>query len=82
MTARENRSSPALESIGSLIRGSIDCIYSSIAQSVEHAAVNRGVVGSSPTGGAKNAVDLYGSRHFFKTFLYGPLAQLVRATGS
>ena len=27
-------------------------IYSSIAQSVEHAAVNRGVVGSSPTGGA------------------------------
>ena len=28
-------------------------LYSSIAQSVEHAAVNRGVVGSSPTGGAK-----------------------------
>ena len=28
------------------------CRYSSIAQSVEHAAVNRGVVGSSPTGGA------------------------------
>ena len=27
-------------------------IYSSIAQSVEHAAVNRRVVGSSPTGGA------------------------------
>ena len=26
--------------------------YSSIAQSVEHAAVNRGVVGSSPTWGA------------------------------
>ena len=26
-------------------------IYSFIAQSVEHAAVNRGVVGSSPTGG-------------------------------
>jgi len=25
------------------------CIYSSIAQSVEHAAVNRRVVGSSPT---------------------------------
>ena len=25
--------------------------YSSIAQSVEHAAVNRSVVGSSPTGG-------------------------------
>ena len=27
-------------------------IHSSIAQSVEHAAVNRRVVGSSPTGGA------------------------------
>ena len=26
--------------------------YSSLAQSVEHAAVNRSVVGSSPTGGA------------------------------
>ena len=34
-TARENRSPPDL--------------YSSIAQSVEHAAVNRRVVGSSPT---------------------------------
>ncbi len=30
-------------------------IYSSIAQSVEHAAVNRRVVGSSPTWGARNA---------------------------
>ena len=29
-------------------------VYSSIAQSVEHAAVNRRVVGSSPTWGAKN----------------------------
>ncbi len=28
-------------------------IYASLAQSVEHAAVNRRVVGSSPTGGAK-----------------------------
>ncbi len=27
--------------------------YSSIAQSVEHAAVNRAVVGSSPTRGVK-----------------------------
>ena len=27
-------------------------LYSSIAQSVEHAAVNRAVVGSSPTRGA------------------------------
>lgn len=29
--------------------------YSSLAQSVEHAAVNRRVVGSSPTGGATKA---------------------------
>ena len=28
------------------------CKYSSLAQSVEHSAVNRVVVGSSPTGGA------------------------------
>ena len=28
-------------------------VYSSLAQSVEHAAVNRSVVGSSPTGGAR-----------------------------
>ena len=39
VTAREDRSLP-------------DSIYSSIAQLAEHAAVNRGVVGSSPTGGA------------------------------
>ena len=29
--------------------------YSSLAQSVEHSAVNRSVVGSSPTGGAHKA---------------------------
>ena len=28
-----------------------ESLYSSLAQSVEHAAVNRSVVGSSPTGG-------------------------------
>jgi hypothetical protein len=39
VTARENRYSPAL-------------LFSSLAQLVEHAAVNRRVVGSSPTGGA------------------------------
>ena len=38
--AREDRSAPTY-------------IFSSIAQSVEHAAVNRRVVGSSPTWGAK-----------------------------
>ena len=31
-----------------------DTEFASIAQSVEHAAVNRGVVGSSPTGGVSN----------------------------
>ena len=31
-------------------------VYASLAQSVEHAAVNRGVVGSSPTGGARKRV--------------------------
>ena len=30
-------------------------LYSSLAQSVEHSAVNRVVVGSSPTGGASAA---------------------------
>ena len=46
-TAREDRTMPTQAGlrIGT---------YSSIAQSVEHAAVNRRVVGSSPTWGAKN----------------------------
>ena len=36
----------------SVLRGqSLRFTFSSIAQSVEHAAVNRSVVGSSPTGG-------------------------------
>ena len=39
--------------------------YSSIAQSVEHAAVNRGVVGSSPTGGAKSSRDRIDMRSLF-----------------
>ena len=52
--------------------------HSSIAQSVEHAAVNRRVVGSNPTGGARDiAVTCVAA--FFE---HGPLAQLVRATGS
>ena len=33
--------------------------YSSLAQSVEHSAVNRSVVGSSPTGGAHKARKLF-----------------------
>ena len=47
-TAWENRSSP--EQTGRTLCSA--CAYSSIAQSVEPAAVNRVVVGSSPTRGA------------------------------
>ena len=46
--ARENRLMPT--PAAPLLRS-----YSSLAQSVEHAAVNRRVVGSSPTGGARRA---------------------------
>ena len=54
VTARENRVLPT-----PLNRESVCFLYlsySSIAQSVEHAAVNRRVVGSSPTGGAKKTL--------------------------
>ena len=47
-TARENKLSPALPKHSSECFG----VSASLAQSVEHAAVNRRVVGSSPTGGA------------------------------
>lgn len=40
--------------------------YSSIAQLVEHAAVNRRVVGSSPTGGATSERTLLRSDFFTK----------------
>ena len=52
--------------------------YSSLAQSVEHAAVNRRVVCSSQTGGA-TIEPLFASGSISKE---GPLAQLVRAAGS
>ena len=48
-TDREDRSMPTQET--ALKQRSL--AYASLAQSVEHAAVNRGVVGSSPTRGAK-----------------------------
>ena len=54
--------------------------YASLAQSVEHAAVNRSVVGSSPTGGARKR-ECRRNRGGIYPY-YGPLAQLVRATGS
>ena len=49
-------SSSASKILGGQLPGKIERCqhkYSSIAQSVEHAAVNRRVVGSSPTGGAR-----------------------------
>ena len=45
-TDRKDRSTPTLEDSFAVL------LYASLAQSVEHAAVNRGVVGSSPTRGA------------------------------
>ena len=50
--------------------------YASLAQQVEHAAVNRRVVGSNPTGGATRWPPQKAAA------IFGPLAQLVRATGS
>ena len=44
-------------------------IYCSLAQSVEHAAVNRGVVSSSLTGAAKKAQTPIGVRAFFFVLL-------------
>ena len=41
-------------------------MYSSIAQSVEHAAVNRAVVGSSPTRGA-----FFMYKYLYKVRLHG-----------
>ena len=52
-TSRENWSMPVLK-----IAEFILCTYSPIAQSVEHSAVNRVVVGSSPTGGAKRILTI------------------------
>ena len=45
--------------------------YSPLAQSVEHAAVNRGVVGSSPTRGArKEEIIRQDGLFFFAVFAY------------
>ncbi len=46
-------------------------LYSSLAQSVEHAAVNRSVVGSSPTGGvSEHEADIK-----FHTWLHGQVVK-------
>ena len=44
--------------------------FALIAQSVEHAAVNRRVVGSSPTGGAKKTLVL-SNKSFLVIFAFG-----------
>ena len=73
-TDREDRSMPTSKGLAQVR----PFAYASLAQQVEHAAVNRRVVGSNPTGGARDiAVTCVAA--FFE---YGPLAQLVRATGS
>ena len=48
-TDREDRSMPTLNGFGACQT----LLFASLAQQVEHAAVNRRVVGSNPTGGAK-----------------------------
>ena len=78
--AWKNRSSPAQRI--AVPAGAAIHSYSSLAQSVEHAAVNRRVVGSSPTGGATQTEPLKIQRLCFHQPFQGPLAQLVRATGS
>ena len=61
-TAREDNSTPTPADRRS-------ARYSSIAQLVEHAAVNRRVVGSSPTWGAKESRYAYAYRLFFRYFI-------------
>ena len=51
-TDRENRSTPTQR----VWRKSGPLNFASLAQQVEHAAVNRRVVGSNPTGGAMNGI--------------------------
>ena len=45
------------------------CKYSSLAQSVEHMTVNHGVVGSSPTGGARKKHLQFASAFFNEAHL-------------
>ena len=49
-----------------------------VPTTAEHPAVNRRVVGSNPTGGANGIAATFVTA----ILILGPLAQLVRATGS
>ena len=51
--------------------------YSSIAQSVEHAAVNRAVVGSSPTRGANCSIADFAIEFFIYASSEKKLAKLI-----
>ena len=73
-TDREDRSMPTSKGLA-LVK---PFAFASLAQQVEHAAVNRRVVGSNPTGGAKGIA----ATLVTAILILGPLAQLVRATGS
>ena len=55
-------------------------VYSSIAQLVEHAAVNRRVVGSSPTRGAGAALSFNEFKHRHKVLIARPLGQAVKTS--
>ena len=74
MTAWENRSVPVQNMDDS--RWGHPYIYSSIAQLAEHAAVNRRVVGSSPTWGANSKRGLY--RKILPLFLFLQMGSLTR----
>ena len=73
-TDREDRSMPTSKGLAQVK----PFAFASLAQQVEHAAVNRRVVGSNPTGGAKGIA----ATLVTAILILGPLAQLVRATGS
>ena len=52
--------------------------YSSIAQSVEHAAVNRGVVGSSPTWGVSERKEKMKNGSLVKRLRHRPFTAVTR----
>ena len=77
-TGRENRSMPT-QRLWQLVKA---FEYASLAQQVEHAAVNRRVVGSNPTGGATNGIAATISwRQSFKSERW-TVSSVGRAAGS
>ena len=75
-TDREDRSMPTQRLWQTCVKA-FD--FASLAQQVEHAAVNRRVVGSNPTGGAMKRCCRHANRggNAFMDHQNGPLAQLV-----